>query len=182
MSKAMSGSRSKNSQADLATKLVEGIQKRLSAVAQVTFGGSTFTPAAVEAQLQALATLRSDVTAAKAAVETKLSAERTKGPALRVFLLAFVSFVRATFGDTPDVLADFGLKPKKVATPPTAEQLAAKALKAKATRKARGTVGKKKKLAIKGDVTGVVVTPVTTASPAKVASNVPNTSPNGGTQ
>jgi hypothetical protein len=38
----------------------------------------------------------------------------------------------------------------------------------RATRKARGTASKKQKLAIKGDVTGVVVTPVTapTAPPA----------------
>jgi hypothetical protein len=52
----------------------------------------------------------------------------------------------------------------------TVEQQAAKKAKAEATRAKRGTTSKKAKLAIKGDVTGVVVTPVTrsmTAAPAQ---------------
>jgi hypothetical protein len=151
----------KNTEADLATALVSGIQKHFSTVPQLTFAGGTLTPSQVEAQLQAFATLRSDVNAARTAMEAKLSAERAKGPALRVFLLEFVSFVRATFGASPDTLADFGLKPKKAPTPLTADEKAAKAAKAKATRAARGTIGKTKKLAISGNVKGIVVTPVT---------------------
>jgi len=36
-----------------------------------------------------------------------------------------VSFVRTTFSESPDVLADFGLEPKKASTPLTAQQKAA---------------------------------------------------------
>ena len=36
----------------------------------------------------------------------------------------------------------------------------------RATRLARGTTSKKQKLAVKGDVTGVIVTPVTHAGPS----------------
>ena len=90
---------------------------------------------------------------------------------MRAFLVAFVSFVRGTFGESPEVLADFGLLPKKVRKPLTVEQLAAAKAKRAATRKARGTTSKKQKLAVKGDVTGVVVTPITATSPAKVASH-----------
>jgi hypothetical protein len=180
----MSGnSNSKSAEADLATNLVAGIQKHFSAVPQLTFGEGTFTPAQVQAQLSALATLRSDVVAARTAMEAKLEGERAKAPALRVFLAAFVSFVRATFGSSTNTLADFGLKPRKARKPLTAEQLAAKAAKAKATRKARGTIGKKKILAVKGDVTGVVVTPVVATvnpSPAPVAAPAQSTTPTNG--
>jgi hypothetical protein len=177
---------SSNKQADLATKLAAGIQKYLSAVPQLTVGGGNITPAQVVAQLTALATLRTDVNSARTVMEAKLAEERAKGPALEVFLTAVVSFVRGTYGNSPDTLADFGLKPKKARKPLTAEQLAAKALKAKATRKARGTVGKKKKLAIVGDVTGVVVTPVTdttntvTPEAAAVPTPAPNANPTNG--
>jgi hypothetical protein len=181
----MSGKKmSINQQADLATKLVAGIQKYLSAVPVLTVGGGAFSPAQVEAQLTALATLRSDVNTARIVMETKLADERVKGPALEVFLSAVVSFVRGTFGNSPEVLADFGLKPRKAPKPLTAEQLTARVKKAEATRRARGTVGKKKKLAIVGDVTGVVVTPVTvttnTPEPEPVAAATPNANPTTG--
>jgi len=86
--------------------------------------------------------------------------------------------VRGSFGNQPDVLADFGLEPEKTATPLTVEQKAAAQGKAKATREARGTVGKKAKLKITGNVTGVLVTPVTTAAPTQPAVAVGS---NGGT-
>ena len=160
----MSGSvgNSSNKDAALAKQLIAGTQKYFSSVPQLTFGdGSNYTPAQVEAQLQALVTLRTDVNDAKTVMEAKLAADRAKAPALLVFLREYVSFVMGTFGKSPDALAVFGLKQKKARKPLTVEQLAAKAAKAKATRKARGTVGKKKKLAIKGEVAGLVSEPVT---------------------
>jgi hypothetical protein len=56
------------------------------------------------------------------------------------------------FGTSPDVLGDFGMAPRKRPAPMTGEQLVVKSAKAKATRKARGTVGPKKRLRIKGNV------------------------------
>src|SRR6202035_2367644 len=74
---------------------------------------------------------------------------------------AYKRFVRATFTGATQTLADFGLEPPKARKPLTSEQRAAAAAKATATRKARGTTSKKQKLAIKGNVIGVNVTPVT---------------------
>jgi hypothetical protein len=180
---SMSGSKStKNAKADLATALIAGIKKNLSTVPQLTVGGQNLTPAQVEAQLLAFATLRSDVNAAKTAWETKLADERSKGPALQEFLAAVVSFVRGTFGNSPETLAEFGLKPKKAAKTLTAEEQAAKAVKAKATRTARGTKGKKEKLAVQGDVTGIIVVPVTdkpNPQPAPVTAAAASSAPNG---
>lgn len=173
----------KGNEAALAEKLAAGTQKHLSTLAQVVIGSRTFTPAQVENDLQAFAKLRMTVDAAKAVVKAALQDEKSKAPAMRAFFRAFIEYVRAAFGNSPDVLADFGLAPKKARKPLTAEQLAAAAAKRAATRKARGTRGKKAKLAVKGDVTGVVVTPVTASpsspQPAPTASNASSAPGNG---
>ncbi len=155
--------RNKSNEAALAESLAAGTQKHLSTMTTIMVGGSTTTPTQAEAQLNALATLRNDVDAARTALETKLAAEKAQIATLRTFLVAYVAFVRATFGNSPGVLADFGLAPRKAPTPLTAEQKTAAAAKRKATRAARGTTGPKAKLAVKGNVIGVVVTPVTSA-------------------
>jgi hypothetical protein len=87
------------------------------------------------------------------------------------------------YANAPDTLAVYGLEPHKVPAPRTAAQKAATAAKAVATRKARGTTSKKQKLAIKGDVTGVTITPTTaptsapspSAQPVSTASSAPVT-------
>ncbi len=170
----------KDNEADLATLLVAGITKHLSNVATLTFGKGSFTPAALITQLTLLVTLRQAVTAAQAVVKAKLAAEAAQAPALHAILVAFVAFVRQMFADQPDVLADFGLEPKKAPAPLTTEQRAAADAKRKATIAARGIVGKKKRAAVKGAVTGVTVTPVTSPSPATPAAT-PNAAPSGGT-
>jgi len=150
---------------DLAKQLIAGANKHLANTTQVLVAGGSFTPAQITAQLQALVTLRNDVDTARALTKAKLAVERTDMPALRVFLDAFVTFVKAAFGSQPDVLADFGLHPK-TRTPLTVEAKAAAAAKRAATRAARHTAGAKQKRAIKGAVTGILVTPITATQPA----------------
>ena len=64
-----------------------------------------------------------------------------------------------------DTLADFGLSPRKVAVVSPEARVAAVA-KTKATRAARHTMGAKQKKAIQGDVTGVLITPITPSTSA----------------
>ena len=71
---------------------------------------------------------------------------------------------------TVPILADFGLAPRKEPAPKTTEEKAAAAAKAKATRQARGTTSKKQKLTVKGNVTGIIVTPVTAPTAASAGS------------
>jgi len=176
--------KSKSSEAALAVKLAAGTQKHLSTVTQVILGSGTFTPAQVVTELQDFAALRDSVDTAKAAVKAALQDEQSKGPALRAFVIAFIAFVRAAFGNSPDVLADFGLSPKKVAKPLTAAEQAAAVAKRNATREARGTKGKVAKASIHGNVTGVNITPVTApavtspaaAAPAAAEPAAPNAS------
>ena len=72
---------------------------------------------------------------------------------------ALESYVRAAFGSSPDVLADFGITPK-ARVPLTVKAKTAAAAKRASTRAARHTLGSKQKSGIKGDVTGVIVTPI----------------------
>ena len=149
-----------------ATQLLAGFQKHLANVTSLTLASVAYTPAQITADLQQLVSLYGAVDAARAVVKAKLTTEAAQAPTLLSLMAALVSYVRVTFSESPDVLADFGLTPKKAPTPLTAEQQAAAVAKREATRKARGTTGKKAKKAVKGNVVGVVVTPVTASTPA----------------
>ena len=86
----------------------------------------------------------------------------TAGPtlsALRRNLLAM-------FGNAPQILAIFGLQAPKPKAQKTVEEKAVAAAKLRATRTARGTASKKSKAAIKGNVVGVDLTPITAPTPA----------------
>jgi hypothetical protein len=170
---------SKSGVAALAVNLAAGTQKYLSTANAILVDGGTFTAAQVIAQLNALADLRKAVDAANAVLKGKRMDESAKAPSLRAFMDAYEGFVRSAFGNQPEVLADFGLAPRKVRAPLTAEKLAAAKAKRAATRKARGTIGKKKILAVKGNVTGVIVTPVTLATTEPPPANAATTAVNG---
>jgi hypothetical protein len=161
--KRMTTKKTVHSDAVLATQLIAGTNKHFANAGQLAFASASFTPAQVTTHLQALVQLRADVDAAKVVTQAKLAVLRADMPTERAFMDAFVSFVKATFSKSPDVLADFGLKPKKAATPPTVDAKAAAVAKRASTRAARNTKGAKQRKAVKGDVTGVVVTPVKAA-------------------
>jgi hypothetical protein len=169
----MGTNQAKSSIAALAGQLIAGTNKHLANTTQVMVAGSSFTPAQVTAKLQSLVTLRSDVDASRASTKARIAAEKTDMPALRTFMDAFVTFVKAAFGSQPDVLADFGLHPKARAQL-TVEQKTAAAEKRKATRAARHTMGSKQRKTVKGDVTGIVVTPVAAGKPVATAPSGPS--------
>jgi hypothetical protein len=156
----------KSTQAALAVKLAAGATKHFPKGMQMPIGGATLGIDQIAAQLSSFASLRNDSETARAAYKAKLAAEANQAPAMNAFMRAFVQVVRGSFGSQPDVLADFGLQPTKAHTPLTIEQKAAASAKRTATRAARGTKGSKAKQAIHGDVTGVVVTPVTAPHPS----------------
>jgi hypothetical protein len=158
--------------ADLAESLIAGVQKRMAGATQVPLAGGVFTPAQIVSELQKLVTMRADVVAARTAAQAKVAVERATAPAIRAFMGTLEQYVRAAFGNQADVLADFGLDPKKARTPLTAEQKVAATAKGEATRVARGTKSAKAKKGIKGTVTGVDITPIV-AQPARPAAPAP---------
>jgi hypothetical protein len=160
-------------------QLVTGTAKHLTSATPAAFLGGSFTPADITAKLDQVVTLRSDVNTAKAAVKAKIALESTNLPALHTFVSAYKAYLRVAFGTSPDVLADFGLAPKARSTPTTATKAAA-VVKRSATRAARHTMGGVQKKAVKGDVTGIVVTPVTSA-PVPIATPAPASPTTNGT-
>ncbi len=157
--------RNKASEVARATQLIAGIQKHLASVPSITLASAAYTPAQIAAALQLLLTLLGDVATARSVVTAKLAAERAQAPTVRSLISALVSYVRVTFSESPDVLADFGLAPPKARTPLTAEQQIVAVAKRASTRKARGTTSRKAKLAVTGNVVSVVVTPIEAAPP-----------------
>jgi hypothetical protein len=149
----------------LAEQLIAGTKKHFSTATSVAFGGGTYTPAQVESSLQTLVDLRTAVDVAKAATQAKLAAWEAQSTSLRSYMAAYETFVKATYGKSPDVLADFGLKPKKAPTPLTVEQKAAATAKRAATRAARHTMGAKQKKSVKGTVPTTVTSTPPTATP-----------------
>ena len=150
-----------------AKQLIAGTEKRLAKGTQVSFAGGAFTPDQITSELQSIVNLRADVDGANAAAKAKLAAETIAMPALRTFMSAYVAFIKVAYGTSPDALADFGINPKARAQL-KGEAMVAAAAKRKATRAARHTMGSKQRLGVKGDVTGITVTPIS-ATPSTVA-------------
>jgi hypothetical protein len=146
--------KSKMSRQDRIRKVLAGAQKHFVPPVTFTLAGVAYTTA----QLTDLG--QKDIAASDAATQAKATwlkavqvQEDTHAQVDPVFRL-FHNYCVAAFGDTTnaaDTLADFGYQPRK----PRSKDVAVKnttAQKARATRKARGTMGPVAKKAIKGTV------------------------------
>jgi hypothetical protein len=166
----------KNQDTARAALMIVGLAKHYANVSALTIEGATYTPAQLEASLQKLIALRKGVDDAKAAAKARIADERAQAPALHNLMVAVATVVKGAYGTSPDVLADFGLAPKKARTPLTVEQKATVAAKQKATRAARHTMGTKKRKQVKGAVSGVVISPVMSgviSTPSASATSTP---------
>ncbi|HEY3821038.1 MAG TPA: hypothetical protein VGL81_27930 [Polyangiaceae bacterium] len=158
-----------------AEDLGTGTSKHFTNPAQLlAFDGGSIAVSDVTTKLQRVVTLRGNTESAQNAAHEAVLTEENELPALLVFMTSYTAFVKTTFGNTPTVLADFGLAPKKAPVTPTVEAKAAAVAKREATRTARRTTGPKAKLSTKGNVTGVEITPVTAPS---AAASAPEPSP-----
>jgi hypothetical protein len=161
----------KETQATRVTQLITGFNKHFpDGSVTLTVGGATYTVSQLTSLFQSFVDMRTATETAQAAAKAKLIAETAQAPALRGVISAFVAYVKASFGNSPDTLADFGLSPRKARTPMTAEQTATAVLKRNATRAARHTMGSKQKKEVKGSVQVTVTsTPLAPAQPVVVA-------------
>ncbi|MGH7436115.1 MAG: hypothetical protein ACRENE_10620 [Polyangiaceae bacterium] len=150
-------------------KLSEGFTKHAAAVPQIIVAGASMTESDVVAKLQARIAIAKTVQTTHATWQAAVKADRDAIPVYKAFLASARQTIGAAFAGQVDVLADFGMTPRKVAVI-TPQTRAAAALKAKATRVARGTTSKKQKASVKGDVT---ITP-TTATPNKPPATAPS--------
>jgi hypothetical protein len=147
-----------------ATRAIAGVSKNLSATASINLAGVSFTPTSLNALLQAYANLVTALLAAHAQLHGTVLSERTQRKQVLAVLLALEGFVSNLFGPSSTTLGDFGFTPKKAVKVPVATKAEAQ-VKSKATRVARGTMGKKEKLGITGESTASTppaTTPATT--------------------
>ncbi len=182
----MSSTTSKLTKAEtlaLVQALIAGTEKHFPN-GSFTLGSTTYPAASLIQVLQGLINAMTARNAAEASAKDAVAAEHATQTQVAPIILAYKRLVLLTFTNATATLADFGLTPPKARTPLTTEQLAARKAKAAATRLARGTTSKKQKLAIKGNVTGVTVTPVTAptaatppAQPVSTASSAPAGTP-----
>jgi hypothetical protein len=176
-------------QVSRAKQLIAGTGKHYVNGSQtIQVAGATFTVTALTQFMQNFVDNRESVETSKAATKAKIETERTQAPSQIAVITAFEKVVRGSFGTSADVLADFGLTLPKARTPLTAEQKAVAVAKRAATRKARGTMGKVQKKAVKGAVNATLVVtpiagppPVVTAPPPATPVQAPTPAPVGGT-
>jgi hypothetical protein len=140
---------------------ISGLQKHFPN-GSFTFGNVPYTTVSLVALFTSLANAIAAADAAKASAKQAVAAMRAARANVGPVMQDLQRFLLATFRTADGILADFGIQPKAAKTL-TAQEKAASAAKAKATRDKRGIVGKRKRASVKGDVTGVVMTPVTAA-------------------
>ncbi|HEY5243164.1 MAG TPA: hypothetical protein VIJ22_16905 [Polyangiaceae bacterium] len=145
--------------------MIAGVQKNLSASPTITLGGQTFTLAALIKVLQDEIDTASATLVAAGVFHKAVAAEQAATTAGEPVFRALRAFVLNLFEGQTDTLADFGIT-EIARQVPTAATKAAAALKAKATREARGTGGKRQKAKITG---AVPATPATTPTATKPA-------------
>ena len=146
--------------------LITGTQKHL-ANETLSFNGATFAAPALIQLLQQLIDVVTRSDAAKAEWKDALKSMKDGKATIVPVLGAFHAFVVNRFGNAPSTLEDFGIAPRKVPTPLTAEQKAAAAVKRKATRQARHIVGKKQRAKIQAPAATTATTPAPGTPPTR---------------
>jgi hypothetical protein len=137
-------------------QIVSGLQQNPTGHPTI-IDGQSYTDAELIARVevslnaeQKVETLRTDLNDARKAAERT---ELFEAP----FLSAVRSLIHGRYKSSSQTLDQFGLEPPRSKGKRTAEQRALMAAKNRATRLKRGTLGKRQRLAIKGDVTGVEI-------------------------
>jgi hypothetical protein len=148
-------------------KAMSGIDKYFLSLPSLTLAGVSYSPADLNKLFQSGidASLTSSNSKAKWLADVQV--ERNVFAKIDPVFRLFKSWVITQLGDTQDAaqkLEDFAFTPRKARTKKTVATKAGAAVKAKATRTARHTMGKQQKKAVKGTV-------VPTTTPATQAAN-----------
>ena len=136
-----------------------GVKKHLSDVPQLIIAGTQYAPDEAVAILEARAAGSEAAVTARVALTTAVKAAIDQRTRTKPFASSLHQMVIAMFGNRPDILADFGVAPRKEPTIKLETKVAA-VEKNLATRKARHTMGSKQRSLIHGDVPPEVTAPL----------------------
>ncbi len=162
----MGAKTSRSTEVDLDQKMIRGIRKHLAGMTFIV-RGKRYTEQQVLAVFQGRIAKSKAVEPAWAAWRGAVKADRDERRASAAFVKAFRGLLYSMF-ERVDTLGDFGLPERKVPKKTVAVKLQAIG-KSKATREARGTMGKKEKAKIHGVVPAAPTEPPAKASPAEEA-------------
>jgi hypothetical protein len=152
-------------------KLIAGTLKH-PPTGPLTVDGQPLTADALVQVLQGLVDALAKVSAARAQWQEALNEMHDVHAKVVPFIGRYRSVLAGMYGDAPATLEDYGLTPRKVPVPKTAEQKAAAAALRKATRAVRHTMGKRQRKAVKASApvtkpeSGAVQAPAGAPSPA----------------
>ncbi len=128
--------------------VIAGLKKHMASKT-LELGGKTMTVADIEGEFAALATAGARTAAAKSEWHQAVGAETTvRERRVKPLALILGDYLRGVYGQSNPMLRDFGITPRKAAKPAMKTRVAAIA-KRNATRKARGTVGKRQRAKVK---------------------------------
>jgi hypothetical protein len=141
--------RNRNDQAAADQSLLDGINKHSATIPAIFIAGAAVPLNDIVTTLQARIEAAKNVQPAKATWLAAVQADRDQHAESATLVAAFKQTLSVFFAGQVQTLADFGLAGRKP-TVVSPETRVAAAAKAKATREARHTMGKKQKAKIKG--------------------------------
>jgi hypothetical protein len=146
-----------------------------------TVSRRTFTASQAKDFLESVLDAETAVAAARAALMEAIQDRDRNRATDGIIARAIRDALALQFSDSPTDLLALAITPRKPRKPMTGEARLLFTAKLRATRKARGTTSKQQKAKIKGTVTGVLITPITSATsddpPPSVAGETEVTSP-----
>ena len=151
--------------------MIDGLTKHQATIGGLLIAGKTYTVAQAIALVQTALTASKTVAINHTTLEASLQAETVVRTQNKPFFDGLNQTVLAMFAGQVDTLGDFGLKDRKPPVVSPATRVAA-AKKAAATRKLRGTMGKKARLAITA-APAVEPAPAPAAAPATAPTTAP---------
>ncbi len=140
--------------------LESGVQQYM-ANETITLASQTYTGAELLARIQVSLDSATSVQEARGALNDAIAKDRVVRKKEASFLQDLRRIIGLRYSTSSETLQAFAIRPKKQRKPPSTEELLVAAAKLRATRTERRTMGKRQKAAIKGNVTGVVIAPVT---------------------
>jgi hypothetical protein len=161
-----------NSKTDEHTRnaqMIAGTEARLQGAGPFTIDGKTYTTPEVVARITQRNALLDSATSARAQERTAVATEKTDRPGWNQFINAFRAIVSAMFVNDMQTLQLFDITPRKPAKKTTEVKMAA-VTKMRATRKARHTMGRKARLAVRGNVPQAPIAPAASAPPGEETS------------
>jgi hypothetical protein len=128
-----------------AVHIIRGVEKRFSPRGTYQVSGKPYTGAQIAAVFQRYLDAVDAVTAARAAFGAAVRAEKLAARSAEELSAALKSTVKSAWGGTRETFADFGWELPRRTGPKSVEAKAEGAKKARATRHARKTMGRRQR-------------------------------------